>query len=312
MDTTCGRGTLLARAPEQANVLRRLEAGAWSAMRRADRVDLFDLAARAIAAQHALPPLARPKSLAASPWSEADARGWRRDAAHSESDRAILGLAEQVAFNVASTQPEQREAFFAALGEAAVPFAQAIFVADMLPRARAALDALFGASDWSAGDPAEEADLAGAVDDLIRLIPGLQGIDDVTTELVRLLGARLHACRVCQSVRSWSAMAAGADDALFDAVEQYASSDYAPSQKAALAFADGMLASPARFEPGSVAAVARHFDAAASVELVLDITRNATNKVAVALGGDTPRVETGYEVYDVKPNGEIEYGLSAP
>ncbi len=107
-------------------------------------------------------------------------------------------------------------------------------------------------------------------------------------------------------------MAAGADDALFDAVERYETAEYTPAQKAALAFADGMLSSPARFETETIERVTRHFEPAARVELVLDITRNATNKVAVALGGDAPRVEQGYEIYEVKANGEIEYGLSAP
>jgi alkylhydroperoxidase family enzyme len=312
METTCGRDALRAYAPEQANVLTRLEAGAWKAMRDADRVDLFDLASRAIALQHGLPALARPAAVGPSPWTTDQARSWRRDDALGVAERATLALAEQLAFAVASTQPDQREAFFQALGADAVPVAQAIFVADMLPRAHAALDALFGPSDGRVDEPDAEADLAAAVDDLIRLIPGLQSIDAVTTELVRLLGARRHACRVCQSVRSWSAMAAGADDTLFDAVERYETADYTPAQKAALAFADGMLSSPARFEPASIDRLARHLEPAARVELVLDVTRNATNKVAVALGGDAPRVETGYEIYEVKPSGEIEYGLSAP
>ncbi len=312
METSCGREALLTYAPDQADVLGRLEGGAWTAMRDAGRVDLFDLAARAIALQHGLPALPRPTALGASPWSQDQARSWRRDDTLDEAARATLALAEQLAFAVASTQPDQREAFFQTLGADAVPLAPAIFVADMLPRAYAALDALFGPSDGHVDDPAAEADLAGAVDDLIRLIPGLQSIDVVTTELVRLLGARRHACRVCQSVRSWSAMAAGADDALFDAVERYETADYTPAQKAALAFADGMLSSPAHFEPATIDRLARHLDPAARVELVLDITRNATNKVAVALGGDAPRVESGYEIYEVKPTGEIEYGLTAP
>jgi len=32
----------------------------------------------------------------------------------------------------------------------------------------------------------------------------------------------------------------------------------------------------------------------------------------VALAADAPRVETGYEVYDVTPEGELLYGLEAP
>ena len=47
------------------------------------------------------------------------------------------------------------------------------------------------------------------------------------------------------------------------------------------------------------------------VELVLDVTRNALNKVAVALGADAAHVDDGIEVYDVEPDGSLVYGLSA-
>lgn len=107
-------------------------------------------------------------------------------------------------------------------------------------------------------------------------------------------------------------MEAGAGDEMFDAVENYHAHDFSDAQKAALAFADGFLASPARFESAAASKLRANFDPAACVELVLDMMRNATNKLAVALGGDAPRVETGYEIYDVKANGEIEYGLTAP
>ena len=36
-----------------------------------------------------------------------------------------------------------------------------------------------------------------------------------------------------------------------------------------------------------------HFSDAEAVELTFDMMRNASNKVAVALGGDAPRVEQG-------------------
>jgi alkylhydroperoxidase family enzyme len=151
-----------------------------------------------------------------------------------------------------------------------------------------------------------------AIDDLIRVVPSLQALDPVTTELVRLLGARRHRCRICQSLRSRSALVAGADDALFAAVDQYATSDLEPAQRAALAFAEAMLGVPGRVDLDRARALLEHFPPAACVELVLDVTRNAANKVAVALAADAPRVETGYEIYDVTPEGELLYGLDAP
>ena len=53
-----------------------------------------------------------------------------------------------------------------------------------------------------------------------------------------------------------------------------------------------------------------HFSEAQQVELVLDITRNAINKVAVALAADAPHVEHGIEIYDVDDTGNLVYGLS--
>ena len=312
MPISCGRSRLIEQAADCARAIEQIEAASWVAVSANGRLDLFDLAARAVATQHGLEPIDRPVETGPSPWSEEDVSGWRRRADLDDTARAALQLAEQMAFDVASTQPEQREAFFAALGADAVPFAQAVYTADLIPRARAALDALFGASDWPAPKTADAPDLSTAVEEVIRVVPALERLDPVITELVRLLGARRHACRVCQSVRSYSAMAAGADDELFDAVEHHATSDYSAEQKAALAFAEGMLSSPAHFEPSGVGDLLSHFPPEACVELVLDVLRNATNKVAVALGGDAPRVETGYEVYDVKPTGEIVYGLEAP
>ena len=45
-------------------------------------------------------------------------------------------------------------------------------------------------------------------------------------------------------------------------------------------------------------------------ELVLDVTRNALNKIAVALGADAAHVEDGIEIYDVDADGELVYGLT--
>jgi alkylhydroperoxidase family enzyme len=302
-------------APEAATVVSGLETAAWQAMADAELLELFDLATHVVAAQNGAPALARPSQFGAGSTPAANAAAWRKRDGLTQADRAALGFAEQMSFNVASFQAEQRSALFSELGAAALPFTQAIYIADMRPRAGVALRALFDESDESvSGDPAPaaEGDLGHLVNELIRVVPGLQAIDAVTTELVRLLGAKHHRCRVCLSVRSHSAMSEGADDAMFDAVESYATSAFPDAQKAALAFAEAMIASPMQIDSALAGGLLEHYSPAACVELVLDITRNATNKVAVALGGDAPRVETGYEVYDVRPDGEIVYGLEAP
>jgi hypothetical protein len=41
------------------------------------------------------------------------------------------------------------------------------------------------------------------------------------------------------------------------------------------------------------------------VEIVLDLVRNAANKIAVSLGGDEAVVTDGVEFYDVDVTGEV-------
>ena len=115
----------------------------------------------------------------------------------------------------------------------------------------------------------------------------------MTSELVRLRGARQHRCRLCQSLRSRPALLAGADEHSFRAIDSYPDSDLSAAHKAALALTDAMIWTPGRIDAGVVAAVDEHFSDAQQVELVLDITRNAINKVAVALAADAPHVEHG-------------------
>jgi hypothetical protein len=53
--------------------------------------------------------------------------------------------------------------------------------------------------------------------------------------------------------------------------------------------------------------VCAHFSDAEAVELTLDVMRNASNKVAVALGGDAPRVEQGTEQYLLDVDGQTVF-----
>ena len=131
----------------------------------------------------------------------------------------------------------------------------------------------------------------------------------MTSELVRLRGARQHNCRLCRSLRSRSALRAGATEDDFAAVDDHAGSALPPLARAALAFTDAMVWTPGRIDPGVVFALAAEATPDQQVELVLDVTRNALNKVAVALGADAAHVEEGIEVYDVEPDGSLVYGL---
>ena len=227
-------------------------------------------------------------------------------------ESAVLAFATQCCLDVASVTPEQRADFLAATGPLAGGLAAALWVVDMVPRTRAALDALFVPGPWPVpGVEPAPGGLWGALDDLVRVVPALDALDPVTSELVRLRGARQHNCRLCRSLRSRSALRAGATETDFAAVDTYADSSLSPLARASLAFCDAMLWTPGRIGPEVVAALRAEARPDQQVELVLDVTRNALNKVAVALGADAAHVEEGIEIYDVEPDGSLVYGLSA-
>jgi len=307
-----GRGAVAVHAPDAARGLDTIEAVVW----RADDTDLIDLAARICGEIQGIPPLLRPTACGPSCWATRDASAWRSFGELSDAERSALEFAEQFSLDVSAIREEQRTALLRALGDGAAVFAQSVYVADVIPRLRFALDRLFGASaparaDARVGGPGVPS-VWGAIEELIRVVPGLQAIDPVTTELVRLRGARQHQCRICKSLRSRSAFLAGADDATFAAVDDYATSDLPDAQKAALAFTDAFIWTPGRIGDAEVAALRKHYSPAQQVELALDIARNATNKFAVSMAADAANVSEGYEVYDVAADGSIHYGLSRP
>jgi len=225
-------------------------------------------------------------------------------------DDAVRRFAEQAGVDVASVSPDQRAAFLAAAGDRAGTLAAALWVVEFVPRTRSALDALFGSGPWpaTAGEPVPGGVWA-ALDQLIRAVPALDALDPVTSELVRLRGARQHDCRLCRSLRARSALRAGATEQDFEAVDHYADSDLTPLQRAALAFTDAMIWTPGHMDPAAVEAMRATATPAQQVELVLDVTRNALNKIAVALGADAAHVDEGIEIYDVTPDGSLVYGL---
>jgi alkylhydroperoxidase family enzyme len=221
---------------------------------------------------------------------------------------AVTRFAEQFAVDVTQVDDLFRAELADAVGDRMFPTVLAVYLGDWVPRVRHALDALFAPCDWTL--PATtDGDRWAAIEELQRAIARLDTVDPVTAELVRLRGARQHRCRLCQSLRSRSALVAGADEATFDAVDDHAASDLDDAQKAALALTDALIWTPADVPVDDVRA---HFTPAQAVELVLDVFRNAGNKIAVALAADDPNVDEGVEVYDINPDGTLSYGLAAP
>ncbi|MFN8028015.1 MAG: hypothetical protein U0W40_17120 [Acidimicrobiia bacterium] len=122
---------------------------------------------------------------------------------------------------------------------------------------------------------------------------------------MRLRGARFHQCRMCQSRLSVRAVDAAGSTEPFDALDDYEHADFTPRHKAALRLADAVVTQPAFIDAELVADVRAHLTDAEIVELVLDVTRNAANKISVALGGDAPAVEEGIEWFDLDASGDV-------
>jgi alkylhydroperoxidase family enzyme len=307
-DGTNGRAAFARAEPELAVIWQQLEAGFW----RATRPDLADLVRRTAAAATGLAPLPVPADVV----DGRPVEQWRTSGAFSDKERTVLGFAEQFSLDVSATDDAQRAALTSALGDDTFGFVQVLYVADFAPRVRAALDALFGPSDavttTPSGDDRGPVDLWPLLEQFITIVGPLDTVDVVTRELVLLRGARQHQCRLCQSLRSRSAIAAGADDALFDAVDHPDRPIVNDRRRAAFALVDDMIWQPSRIAPATVTAVRTHYTPLEAVHLVLNVARNSIQKVPVALATDGANVTDGVEIYDINPDGSLSYGLAAP
>lgn len=279
-------------APEAAAMLAALVAAVPTALE--DEVAL----ARAVCAETlALPPL--PPSGAAPEVGE------------TGHHPVLAEVAEQFSLDVTGIDASQRAALTAAYGARTRDLLAAIYVADWVPRVRRALDRLFipAAAGWdrlAAGRPGGEP--WAAVDGFLRAVARLSALDPLTAELVRLRGARQHDCRMCKSLRNASALGAGGDEKMFAAIDHHADSDLSDRHRAALALTDALIWQPGYLPEEAVAGVRAHFSPAEAVELVLDVMRNACNKIAVAAGTDQARVAEGVEVYDLDADGGLVFG----
>jgi hypothetical protein len=295
---TTGADTLRRHAPAAADSLNAVVATMWSDVATGGLTEIVTSCAAASADLLHLDPL----NVLAIPD--------RDSGTPTADDGAVRAFAAQFSLDVASVTPGQRSAFLAAAGDRAATLAAALWVGDFVPRTRAALDTLFGPGPWPATVAAPvPGGLWPVLDGLIRTVPALDALDPVTSELVRLRGARQHNCRLCRSLRNRTALRAGATEDDFAAVDHYGDSDLTLLQRAALKFTDAVIWTPGRIERATVEALAAAASPAQQVELVLDITRNALNKVAVGLGADAAHVDDGVELYDLAPDGSLLYGL---
>jgi alkylhydroperoxidase family enzyme len=247
---------------------------------------------------------------------------WPTSPLFSDGERTVLGFTEQFIMDVAGVSDEQRHS----LGEHLDPaelggFVTALYLLDYGQRTQMALDRLFpgqpvealaeGETGGASGRPRRGLSIQGDVDALLMAIARLDSLDMVTTEVVRLRGARRHNCRICQSTRSVKALESGADEDMFDKIDHYESSDLAESHKVALRLTDAVITQPGDIDPSLVAQVHQYFTPAQIIEILLDVLRNSCQKVAVALAVDDPHVASGVELYALTTDGDVEF-LGAP
>jgi alkylhydroperoxidase family enzyme len=232
----------------------------------------------------------------------------------SEAEAAVAEFAEQFSADVSAITGEQRKRLWKALGDSTFSVVTQIYIADFVPRVGAGLEALGVGSeylDWVNGPIAwdhttEPSDLV--FNDFLPAVARMRALDPVTAELVRLRGAVEHNCRLCKSLRETTALDAGGSESLYGDIDRYEdSSRLTRRAKAALRYTDGLIWTPAHLVADVAAEVRSGFSEAEAVELTFDVMRNASNKVAVSLGADAPRVEEGTEQYLLDVDGQTVF-----
>jgi AhpD family alkylhydroperoxidase len=218
---------------------------------------------------------------------------------------AVSAFADQFRVDVSRIDEPLRADFATATRDRQLAVAQMVWIADVTERLRSALDALFGPSAWLDERRYPVADLWGVIENFTASVARLTALDATTTELVRLRGARQHGCRICASRRAVEALEAGADDDTFEAVDHYADSDLPAPTKTALALVDAMIWTPLDVPADVVDQVRAQLTPAQAVEVVLDVARNAVNKIAVALGADAPEVTEGIQLFRSDADGVV-------
>ncbi|MCW2855830.1 MAG: hypothetical protein JWR52_1445 [Marmoricola sp.] len=209
------------------------------------------------------------------------------------SDPAVREFADQFTLDISSVDDGQRAAFFAATGDQAFAVVQRIYAHDFVPRVRRVLPEAPIATPY-------DGDTWALLQDFMVAVARLNSLDPTLTELVRLRGARLHDCAVCKSRRSQDALDAGADEALFAQVDHWPDSDLDATGKAALGVVDALVLGAEVPRDARELLGDERF-----TEVVLDVMRNAANKIAVALGADAATVTDGVELFTTDADGVL-------
>jgi alkylhydroperoxidase family enzyme len=240
----------------------------------------------------------------------ADLAAWPTSSAFADIDRVAIGFAEQFVIDIAAVSPADRQQLGEVFEARTFPFVQALYVLDQVARLSGVLRQLFGASPLDGGPAVEALELWPAMERMMTAVMTIQGVDPLTAELVRLRGARLHNCQICQSRRR---VAAAIDDAaLLEDPQPIETADIENHQRAALLLTDAILLHPGAVPAATLQAVTAHLTPEHALEVSLLVAHNAANKIAVALGADAPTVTDGVEYFDVNAQGVYAYGLPSP
>lgn len=236
---------------------------------------------------------------------ESELSAWTTSSRSSVVDRACLRMAEQFVGDVSAVTDEQRTELGDALGDGAPILVTVLHAIEVELRLRTVGRQLFGTDPLDSAAPEAGLGLPDALNRVTWRITRLDALDPLVTELVRLRGARIHDCRRCTVLRHVDALASGGDEEMFRSVDYYESSDLTERQKVALRLTDAVLMRPAKVPAKVVAQVNEHFNRAEALEIVLDVERNARNKIAVANGTDGDGAGEGLAIYDT-PDGGFE------
>ncbi|MEB3982606.1 carboxymuconolactone decarboxylase family protein [Mycobacterium sp. 663a-19] len=232
----------------------------------------------------------------------------------SEAEAVVAEFAEQFSVDVSAITAEQRSLLWKQLGDRAFSVVVQMYIGDFVPRVRAGLEALGVGSDYLdwVNRPIEwdhTTDPSDVVfNDFLPAVARMRALDPVTSEVVRLRGAAQHNCRLCKSLREATALDAGGSETLYGDVERYETSTLLDERaKAALRYTDALIWTPAHLVADVAAEVRARFSEEQAVELTFDVMRNASNKIAVSLGADAARVESGTERYLLDADGQTVF-----
>ncbi|HYB36082.1 MAG TPA: carboxymuconolactone decarboxylase family protein [Mycobacterium sp.] len=232
----------------------------------------------------------------------------------SDAEAAVASFAEQFSTDVSMIGDEQRSRLWSSLGVTTFRIVVLMYIADFVPRVRAGFEALGVGQEylgWVDGPIAwdHSTDPSDAVfNGFLPAVARLRSLDPLTSEVVRLRGAAEHNCRLCKSLREGTALDAGGSETLYADIDHYENSRLLTDrQKSALRYVDALIWSPRHIDRGVAAGVRARFSDTEAVELTFDVMRNASNKVAVSLGADAPRVEHGTERYLIDADGQTVF-----